>query len=105
MQRRSLFKLAGGVTVTTAGWPASSALALAIPGGAPASGTDGTAVYASSYGVTGINDGTRDDTPLLQTAYAAAVAGAAKALILPQGDVYFKSYTADSSPPYSYVIR
>ena len=100
MQRRSLFKLAGGVTVTTAGWPASSALALAT-----ASGTDGTAVYASNYGVTGINDGTRDDTPLLQTAYAAAVAGAAKALILPQGDVYFKSYTADSSPPYSYVIR
>jgi hypothetical protein len=98
-KRRGLLTLAGAAA-TAALWSQSSERAIA-----QATGTDGTAVYASNYGVTGVNNGSRDDTPLLQTAYAAAVATGANALILPQGDVYCKSYTRDSNYPYSYVIR
>jgi hypothetical protein len=100
LSRRSLLRLAGVATVTAAVWSESTDFALA-----QATGVDGTAVYASNYGVTGVNNGSRDDTPLLQKAYAAAIAAGANALILPQGDVYCKSYTQDGNYPYSYVIR
>ncbi len=63
------------------------------------------AYYAVDSGVTGVNDGSRDDTPLLQDAYAAAVAAGLNVLILPKGSVYLKTYTADASYPFSYVVR
>lgn len=65
----------------------------------------GSAYYASTNGVTGVNDGSRDDAPLLKAAYLAAIAAGAKSLILPTGVVYLKSYTQDASYPYSYVVR
>jgi hypothetical protein len=100
IKRRGFFTL-GGAAATSALWSQTSERAIAQA----MCCNDGTAVYATNYGVTGINNGSRDDTPLLQTAYAAAIANGATALILPQGDVYFKSYTRDSNYPYSYVIR
>jgi hypothetical protein len=68
-------------------------------------GTRGAATYAAVYGVSGNNNGSVDDTPSLQTAYAAAVAAGSNALILPTGNVYLQSYTAANSYPYSYVLR
>lgn len=65
----------------------------------------GKATYAAEYGVTGNNDGTRDDTPLLQAAYAAAAASGSRCLIMPVGEVYLKSFTVDAVYPYSYVVR
>lgn len=61
--------------------------------------------YAATYGISGINNGSVDDTPSLQAAYAAAVAAGSNALILPTGNVYLQSYTAANSYPYSYVLR
>src|ERR1700732_5379093 len=100
LRRRGLLTL-GGAAAKAALWSQAPERAIAQT----VCCTDGTAVYAANYGVTGINNGPRGDTPLLQTAYAAAVSNGATALILPQGDVYFKSYTHDSNYPYSYVIR
>lgn len=61
--------------------------------------------YCMDAGVTGINDGTRDDAPGLATAYAAAVAAGSLCLVLPVGKIYIKSRTTDAVYPYDYVIR
>lgn len=65
---------------------------------------------AWAYGVQdgndlGVNDGSRDDAPLLAAAYAAALAAGVKTLVLPVGDIYIKSRTTDTSYPYDYVVR
>jgi hypothetical protein len=63
--------------------------------------------FCFDAGVTGVNDGSRDDAPLLRAAYASAVAAGAKCLILPVGDVYLKSYAGSAAYPgyYSYQIN
>lgn len=73
-------------------------------GGGSSVGTGNPIFYAKRYGVTGINDGSRDDAPLIRTAYAEAVAAGASALVLPVGDVWMKTYdgTADSQTVYPY---
>lgn len=76
-----------------------------VPTSVTSQGIQAAATYAAAYGVSGINNGSQDDTPSLQAAYAAAVAAGSHALILPTGNVYLQSYTADRTYPYSYVLR
>lgn len=61
-------------------------------GGGSGVGTGNPIFYAKRYGVTGINDGSRDDAPLIRTAYTEAVAAGASALVLPVGDVWMNSF-------------
>jgi len=61
--------------------------------------------FAEAAGVTGVNDGTRDDAILLRTAYASAVAAGASSLILPLGVVYLNSAITDVSYPYNYCVK
>lgn len=61
--------------------------------------------YAQDAGITGINDGSRDDAPLLRAAYAAAVAAGSSCLALPLGKVYIKSRVVDAVYPYDYALR
>lgn len=61
--------------------------------------------YAMSAGVTGINDGTRDDAPLIRDAYAAAVLGGYKALLLPIGKIYVNQRIHDAVYPFDYVLK
>lgn len=57
--------------------------------------------YAQQAGVTGINDGSRDDAPLLAVAYAAAVAAGADSFILPRGKIYINSFPTVSTYAFS----
>jgi len=91
LARRSLLSGAGGLL-------AGGAVGLSL--GIPSAPT-----YAASFGVSGTNNGSVDDTPALQAAYATAVAAGSNALILPTGNVFLQSYTAAKSYPYSYVLR
>lgn len=68
-------------------------------------GASGGAYYAAQNGVTGINDGSRDDAPLLLTAYNAAVAAGAKCLVLPVGTIWLNSFIDVLTYPNSYVIQ
>lgn len=61
--------------------------------------------YCQQAGVTGVNDGSRDDAPLLLAAYNAAVAAGAKSLVLPVGLICIKSRVVDASYPNDYVVR
>ena len=105
--RRSL--LSGAGTLLAGGAVAlpllSSASIAARPASVTSEGIQAAPTYAAAYGVSGINNGSVDDTPSLQAAYAAAVSAGSNALILPTGNVYLQSYTAANSYPFSYVLR
>lgn len=92
-------------TIQQPDFPAIGGPGVGIGSHAAAHAAMGFNTYAAVYGVTGVNDGSRDDAPLLQAAYRAAISAGAKVLILPVGDVYIKSRTIDASYPYDYVIR
>ncbi len=86
--------------------PQNNVLALLASGFSLVSANDTPDVMeAATYGVTGINDGTRDDAPLLAIAYSAAVAAGSKSLVLPVGNVYVNARIPDASYPFDYVVR
>lgn len=76
-----------------------------LVGQAAALSAMGFNMFCFNAGVTGVNDGSRDDAPLLRAAYAAAVAAGAKSMVLPRGVVYVYSRIIDAVYPFSYVVR
>lgn len=61
--------------------------------------------FASTYGVTGVNSGSRDDAILLRNAMTTIVAAGGKTLVLPVGVVYLNSSVTDASYPYNYCVK
>lgn len=65
-------------------------------------------IYASSFGVTGINDGTRDDAALIRAWVAANMTPGQTTpvtLIMPVGDVWFNSLITGDTDGYDYGVR
>lgn len=68
-------------------------------------GAGSGALFASAYGVTGINDGTRDDAALMRNCYADAVSKGIKTIVMPAGVVWFNTYTTLGVYPYNYCVQ